>query len=136
MENQEKQKLFEELNLLSIKAKERAKERATMKKIHKCYYTIFSLYKQGIPVYKIAKKANLSPGVVVKLIQGSWHIPKHIIPEIKALGFKICSCCGARIVPIKPVHNTTLTQLCSVCWLSNTNSDPIHPVASHIPVSR
>ena len=119
MNNQERKRLLRELDLLE--------ELARKRKVC-CYYTtIFSFYKEGVPPWKISKKTGVSVEVITKLTRGTWHLPKIIIPLLKDLGFKICSCCGARVVPITPIRNTTLTQLCSSCWLSSGNQDPVYP---------
>jgi len=96
---------------------------------------IFRLYMEQTPVYKIAKVTKTPAHMVVKLLRGSWTIPKLFIPEIKALGFKICTCCHARIVPIEPFRNVTLTQLCTVCWLNNGFIDPVYPVEIHCSIA-
>ena len=35
---------------------------------------------------------------------------------IKKLGWKICICCGIRLVPKQPINGHILTCLCRFCW--------------------
>jgi len=77
---------------------------------------IFTLYKAETPIHKIAKETGVSAYYVSKIISGIWPIPLSQIKEMREAGFKICSCCKRRTVPLKPINNVQLTRLCWYCF--------------------
>lgn len=80
------------------------------------FIEIFNLYKQGLSYKNIARKIKLPAFVVHEIIHGAVTIPRSKIKKIRSLGFKICSCCEKRIVPIKPLGPVFLTRLCKRCY--------------------
>jgi len=74
------------------------------------------MYLAEIPIYKIARHVGMRADLVSKTIYGVITFPKSIAKDIASLGFKICRCCGQRIVPIETINYITLTRLCRVCW--------------------
>ena len=77
---------------------------------------IFKMMEEKVPVYKIAKAVNLSSVIVTQIVNGQLTIPEEFISEIESAGFKICSCCHKRIVPLRTFDNVHLTTLCPTCY--------------------
>ena len=88
---------------------------------------IFELYREETPIYKIAKEVKLPPITVSQVISGSYTIPPDQIQELKEIGFKICSCCRKRIVPLQPLEYVTLTKLCYISY-KRGNPEPEYSV--------
>lgn len=81
---------------------------------------IFKLYSLQTPIYKIARHVNMRADLVSKTISGTITFPRSIAKDIASLGFKICTNCGIRIIPIETVNYITLTILCRICWREET----------------
>jgi hypothetical protein len=77
---------------------------------------IFKLCKAEMPIQKIAKEVDIPASTIIKVIYGNCIIPLDQIKAVKESGFKLCSCCHRRIVPIYPVEGVNLTRLCLTCY--------------------
>ena len=77
---------------------------------------VFDLHLEGYSVQHIARKTKLPSTKVLAILHGGMVIPEDMLPDVKALGVKICSCCNQRIVPLYPVNSTILVKLCASCW--------------------
>jgi hypothetical protein len=77
---------------------------------------IFKLYKAEMPIQKIAKEVGIPAPTITKVIYGHWMVPLDQIEAVKESGFKLCSCCRRRIVPVHPVEGVSLTRLCLICY--------------------
>ena len=80
------------------------------------FVEVFKMMREEMPVYKIAKAVNLSSVIVTQIVNGQLTIPEEFISEIESAGFKICSCCRKRIVPLRIFENVHLTTLCPTCY--------------------
>ena len=76
----------------------------------------FKLHKQGVPVYKIAKRTGIPAPQITQIIHGQLTIPKAQIKAVKLTGLTICRACKKRIVPLEPFDYVQLTVLCPLCW--------------------
>ena len=92
---------------------------ANVKKLYPFIET-FKLYKEGYRLKDIMKELKLTRATVDAITHGHALIPKELIEDVKALGFKICTCCGKRIVPIYPINGVYFTRLCRQCWKGNS----------------
>lgn len=80
------------------------------------FVKIFRLHKEKRSNKYIAKKLKIDMFKVNSVIHGAITIPKSKIKEVENLGFKICSCCKKRIVPINSLEYVKLTRLCKICY--------------------
>ena len=124
MNNQERLFLLKELNEVEqlVRRKKEVEKYPFLK--------IFELYLKGTPIKNIAKKAMMDPLKVSQIINGSIPIPRFKVNQIKRLGFKICSSCKHRIVPLEPINYITLTRLCVVCWKNKTTTQELENFVS------
>lgn len=69
---------------------------------------------------EVAELAEVSLATIKNLVRGEQQLvldPDDLDKDyIESLGFKICGCCGVRIVPKEPVDYQILTRLCVSCW--------------------
>ena len=80
------------------------------------FVEVFRMMRRKIPVYKIAEALNLPNHIVTQIVNGQLTIPERFISEIESAGFKICSCCHKRVVPLRTFDNVQLTTLCPTCY--------------------
>ena len=87
------------------------------------FVKIFELHKKGCSITDIARKLKIKRDIVHPVIRGGITIPESEIDKIKELGFKICSCCNKRIVPIETIGYSILTRLCKKCYTSEMSDE-------------
>jgi len=87
------------------------------------FVKIFELHLESTPPGVIAKRVKIAPGTVSAIINGLITIPRFKVKYVRELGYKICTCCKRRIVPLEPINYTILTTLCAVCWKSESNQE-------------
>ena len=88
---------------------------------------IFILYRQKVPIYKIAKQVGISAIIISQILAGTYEIPKKEVRELKEAGFTICGACSKRVVPIAPINNyTKLTRLCQICYRLGGDVEEAH----------
>jgi len=77
---------------------------------------IFRMYKEGLSFRQIGILLGI-PGTNVKtVVRGGVVLNPGEAEQVQEMGFKICSCCGNRIVPLEPISGCQLTRLCYLCW--------------------
>ena len=73
----------------------------------------------ALPSKEIANKFNVSVRYVEKLKSGEIEIgPESKVDKemLVEMGFKICTCCGRRVVVERPTKHLVLTRLCLHCY--------------------
>lgn len=132
MNKDEKKSLLDELEKISRRLERRRPPTGKPGKGKAGYrypiIRVFDLHLEGYSVQHIARKTKLPSTKVLAILHGGMVIPEDMLPDVKALGVKICSCCNQRIVPLYPVNSTILVKLCASCW---KNEDTIIENPNH-----
>ncbi len=93
---------------------------------------IFILYRQEMPIYKIAKQVGISAVTISQILAGTYEIPKKEVKKLREADFAICGACGKRVVPIVPINNyTKLTRLCQICYRLGGEEEANKIILSH-----
>ena len=92
------------------------------------FLEILELYLKDISISEIVEITGLSNSVITSITDGTTCIPRNKIKQVEKLGFRICSNCGERIVPIKPMDYVQLTRLCLRCWKTCGSEETLHSV--------
>lgn len=94
------------------------------------------LYDSGISLAQVGAKFNVSGNVIMarfkeagiprRNTRGGDARAKKATSKQQHTKTRLCSCCGLRRVPLKPVSGVLLTRLCANCYLNASSEDDPH----------